>query len=170
MNRICLFAAFICAFALCASAEDVYILRPKTESSEGADLWARNMSLNAESVAFYAPLAFTASPTEVSYSRNVNMTYSAQNMGVIARRGNCDILRFIVTFSKKPLLPKATTAITVKITVSEMNQGGILAESPGFAAMEKAILQSGYTKGNAWIQSIRYDKKDTFTVKVALKK
>ncbi len=170
MKRFSLFLIIITICAGIAAAEDVYVLRAKTGSSEGADLWARNMPLSAEALSLYAPLGFTASGKAVNYNRSADLSYSVRDLGVAAETANGEILHFSVTFSGKPKLPTPSRVITLKILVSELKKDSVRTESPGFLALNKAILQSNYKTGSAWIQSTEYDGKNTFTVKVALKK
>jgi len=166
MRRIIGVCIAMVALTAVVAADDVFLLRP-IGGSEASGLWGRYMGLPMEVAALHSPLRFAKAAGELVFERDVTMAYSSEELGVLARSAGSELVRYAVTFPDRPALPKPGRRYTVRVTVATLEAAG--ASSPGDWALRKALSGCRWKSGLAWVESIRFDGKGTFTVVVAVK-
>ena len=161
-----LIVLFVINIAIAVFAEDVYIVKSKT-NTEGENLWATYAVVPLETISVFVPTYFSKNGKNVSYTRSYEFFFTTGMAQSIKEINNSVLYKYSITLQNKKSLPKAKKIILVTINTKELGTGGLYTESPGLLALHRAILAVSYKTGYAWITSIQFDNKNLFKVSIA---
>lgn len=176
MKRISLIMLAMSAMVMVAAADKpryVYEIRQldKVAGSVASQIWAMNMGVVAEAAKLYTPVSFTNTGSALSISLDSAMSFSLGRSVEMERSEDRVLMRHEVMIQGTPKLPRASKKTKLDFSLAELIQdGGSNAGSPLMYALRKAIRDSAYKSGRAWIVSADYDGAGRFSMVIGLSK
>lgn len=136
-------------------------------SSEGTELYLKNMGIEPEAVRAFVPAHFRLEGGKLSLVEGESdFGYEAGTPRLVARSGKLALYEDEVSV-RGPQPPKVSRVLTVDIPFKVLFAGGDI-KQPGLRAMEAAAKKLGWKSGRAWIRSMRLKGADTLRVEVCL--
>lgn len=151
----------------------VYEIRQlgKPAGSAASQIWSDNVGILAEAARLYVPVTFSKKSGGVSFTLDATFSFSSGATVELERSPERVLLRHEVTVRGAGPLPRVDRRSTQRFSLSDIvRRGGKDASSPLTYALRKAIGESPYKAGAAWIESATYDSKGRFIIVVCLKK
>lgn len=151
----------------------VYEIRQlgKPVGSVASQIWSENVGILAEAARLYVPVTFSKKSGTVSFSLDATFSFSSGATVELERSTDHVLLCHEVTVQGVGALPRPDRRSTQRFSLSDIiRKGGKDAGSPLTYALRKAIRESPYRSGTAWIESTAYDSKGRFVITVCLKK
>lgn len=176
MKRMSLIVLAMSAVAAVAGADApryVYEIREldKAAGSAASQVWAMNMGVMTEAARLYTPVTFTKTGATVSVSMDSSMSFFFGGSVDLERSEERVLVRHEVLVQGMPALPRASKKTKLRFSLADLvKDGGAYAGSPLMFALRKAIAESSYRTGKAWIVSADYDGAGRFTIVVGLSK
>ncbi len=162
-------------FAVAGADEPRYVYEirelDKAAGSAASQVWAMNMGVMTEAARLYSPVSFTRTGGTVSISMDSAMSFSLGGSVEMERSEERVLVRHEVMVQGTPKLPRAGKKVKLRFSLAELvKDGGSYAVSPLMYALRKAIDDSYYKSGRAWIVSADYDGAGRFSIVVGLSK
>jgi len=173
MSLVLILASTLAAVAGADGPRYVYEIREldKAAGSAASQVWAMNMGVIPEAARLFAPVSFTKAGGSVSIALDTAMSFSLGRSVEIERSGERVLVRHEVLVQGTSKLPRASKKAKLRFSLADLIQdGGSYAGSPLMYALRKAIADSSYKSGRAWIVSADYDGAGRFSIVVGLSK
>ncbi len=176
MKRLSLILLIAGGIALVAGADEpryVYEIRElnKAAGSAASQVWALNMGVITEAARLYTPVSFTKTSGTVSISMDSAMSFSLGRSIDLERSDERVLLGHEVLVQGMPKLPRASRKVKLRFSLADLvKDGGSYTRSPLMYALRKAIDDSSYKSGRAWIVSADYDGAGRFSIVIGLSK
>jgi len=176
MKRLSLILLIAGAMVAVAGAEEpryVYEIREldKAAGSAASQIWALNMGVITEAARLYTPVSFTKTSGTVSISMDSAMSFSLGRSVDVERSDARVLVRHEVLVQGMPKLPRASKKAKLRFSLADLvKNGGSYAVSPLMYALRKAIADSSYKSGRAWIVSADYDGAGRFSIVIGISK
>lgn len=151
----------------------VYEIRQlgKPSGSAASQIWSENVGILAEAARLYVPVTFSKKSGTVSFTLDATFSFSSGATIELERSAERVLLRHEVTVQGAAALPRPDRRSTQRFSLSDIvRKGGKDASSPLTYALRKAIGQSSYKSGTAWVESATYDSAGRFVIVICLKK
>lgn len=155
------------AVLVAQESRPVYLVSQPGQS----DVWTMNMSVQTEALRMYVPVVFVRNGKTVNLGFDTpSVSFSSVRETIVSRTGNGILTRYDVAIVGAPPLPKADRSVTIRFSLTDLRSSETAAaETPGFYALQQAILRGPYSKGRAWVQSMNFSD-NRFVVVVGLKR
>ncbi|OHD15598.1 MAG: hypothetical protein A2Y38_26485 [Spirochaetes bacterium GWB1_59_5] len=173
ISLVVLVMSAVVAFAGADGPRYVYEMREliKATGSAASQAWAMNMGVVSEAARLYTPVSFTKVGGTLSLSMDATMSFSLGRSVEVERSDERVLLRHEVIVQGAPKLPRASKKATLRFSLADLvKNGGSYAGSPLMYALRKAIADSSYQSGRAWIVSAMYNGAGRFSIVVGLSK
>jgi hypothetical protein len=143
----------------------------KPVGSAASQIWSENVGVVAEAARLYIPVTFSKKAGSVSFTLDATFSFSSGASVELERSAQRVLVRHEVLVQGAQELPKPDRRSTQRFSLSDIiRKGGKDSGSPLTYALRKAISESPYKAGKAWIESATYDSKGRFIIVVGLKK